>query len=88
MNKTVWKYPLEATDDQYISAPDGAQVLSVQIQHGQPCLWMLVDPDKATRTYHVKTFGTGHPINFNNGFIFAGTYQLAGGNFIGHVFVA
>lgn len=86
--KAVWKWQLETTDDQHIEAPDGAQILKVEIQHDIPCLWMLVDPEAKKRSYHIKTAGTGHPIEFSNNFIFAGTYQLAGGNFIGHVFVA
>jgi hypothetical protein len=88
MTQTIWKYPLETTDDQDIEAPDNATVLDVQMQHDRPCLWMLVDPNIPVRIYHVKTFGTGHPVRFDDAYVFAGTYQLANGNFIGHVFVA
>ena len=85
--KTIWKYQLSNEDDQDIEAPDKAQILDVQVQNGIPHLWLFLDPNVPVRKYHVKIFRTGHPVNLDH-YVFAGTYQLHGGSFIGHVFVA
>ena len=86
---TIWKFELEDTDEQTIEAPDNSKVLTVQVQHGITCLWMLVDPNTPVRKYGVRIFGTGHPVNISgDDWVYAGTYQLHNGLFIGHVFVA
>lgn len=38
----IWKFPVRP--DSAIELPKGATILSVHVQHGQPCLWALVDP--------------------------------------------
>lgn len=83
--KTVWKYTLNAEDEQIIKVPLGAELLSVQAQHGEAQLWALVD-DKETVTVNAKIIlhGTGHPSNDVNGMKFLGTFQLFDGNFVGH----
>lgn len=58
--RAIWKFPLEFVDDQKISMPSGARLLTVQLQGQVPCLWAEVDTlaDKVTRTIQVA--GTGH----------------------------
>ena len=46
MNKTIWKYQLDTTDKQTITMPFGAEILSVQMQGLNPCMWVLVNPSK------------------------------------------
>jgi hypothetical protein len=87
MKATIWKYVLETVDEQMIAMPMGAQVLSVQVQHGVPCLWVRCQPDAPTEQVRVITIGTGNPAEHVESMQFVGTYQLLGGNFIGHVFV-
>ena len=87
MKATIWKYALEVVDEQMIDMPMGAQVLSVQVQHGVPCLWVRCNPDAQTAPVRVVTVGTGHPAEIGYSMQFIGTYQLLGGNFVGHVFV-
>lgn len=87
MKKTIWKFELETRDDQEIKMPIGAQVLTVQMQFGTPCLWALVDPNKEKETRTFEVVGTGHEIDYSlttRGYI--GTYQLAQGQLIFHVF--
>jgi hypothetical protein len=87
MRATIWKYELAVDDEQIIAMPMGAQVLSVQVQHGVPCLWVRCQPDAPTAPVRVITLGTGHPAEHVEDLQFVGTYQLLGGNFVGHVFV-
>jgi len=39
MKKTTWKYPLEITDEQNLMMPEGAEILTAQMQGGTLCLW-------------------------------------------------
>ena len=43
--RTIYKYPLVITDRQTRLLPANAEVLTVAAQHGQPCVWALVDMD-------------------------------------------
>lgn len=59
--QTIWKFPLEITDEQEINMPAEATVLSVGFQGDQLCAWALVNnkhPD-VKRTFFIV--GTGHP---------------------------
>jgi len=42
--RTIWKYPLDVVDSQFVVMPLGAEILTVQIQNEEPYLWTLVDP--------------------------------------------
>lgn len=59
--KTIFKYPLEITDRQTLYIPRNAKLLDVQVQRGIPCLWALVDTQKAKEPRKIQIFGTGHP---------------------------
>lgn len=84
--KTIFKYPLEISDIQEIELPKGAQILDIDVQHGLPVMWALVDPteEKEKRRFH--TTGTGHPIHDPGALKHVGSYQLDGGSFVGHLF--
>ena len=59
--QTIWKYPLEFEDVQTIQMPIGAEILTVQIQDGKPCLWAEVDADDkvSAEPRFIQIFGTG-----------------------------
>lgn len=90
--QSVWKFPIEVTDEFTIDMPIGAKVLHIEAQrvsqhdaqYEQPCLWALVSPDAPTspRTFYVH--GTGHPVRDDGEYL--GSFQLYGGSFVGHVF--
>lgn len=82
----IWKYPLEITDSQPVPMPTGARILTVQVQHGQPCLWALVDPTRASKYREIRMVGTGHPADGLTNYI--GTFQADGGALVFHVFEA
>jgi hypothetical protein len=60
--KTIWNYPLEVTDLQTLKIPQGAQILSAQIQSGQLMLWALVDTSNPCEKVKIEVVGTGNPI--------------------------
>jgi hypothetical protein len=41
--KTIWKFPIATVDQQSLPIPAGAEMLCVQVQHGEPCIWALVN---------------------------------------------
>jgi len=59
-DRAIWKYVLEPGDTSSVYMPEGSQVLSVDMQDGNMCIWALVDP-LATPTWHAfRVRGTGH----------------------------
>jgi hypothetical protein len=86
MKKTIWKFPLDVADFQEIQMPACAEVLSVQVQYGTPCMWAIVSPEAPKETRTFATYGTGHefPDATELKQTFIGTYQLPG--LVYHVF--
>lgn len=85
--KSVWKYKLESGDPHSIEMPAGAQILTVQVQMGDPVIWALVDPDAEIETRNFRTFGTGHSIGVDvNKLVYIGTWQIFNGTLVFHLF--
>jgi len=82
--KRIYKYELEITDSQVIEMPIRADILSVQVQYGSPCIWVLVDDDLVKEPRTILTFGTWNAVLGVNKFI--GTYQVESGQLVFHVF--
>lgn len=83
--KTVYKYGIEIKYHFSVSMPAGAQVLTIQVQHGKPFIWALVDTEAQLAERHFRVAGTGHPIEDENP-LYVGTYQLHGGDLVFHLF--
>ena len=60
----IYKYPVILEERFELDIPEGAEILSVQMQRGKPKLWALVDPDinKVKREFLI--IGTGNPIYY------------------------
>lgn len=88
MAKTIWKFGLNTTDRQIVKMPAGSEILSIQTQAGEPCIWALVDPSAEKEDRVIEIFGTGHPIHYDMGIErkFIGTYQISGGVLVFHAF--
>jgi hypothetical protein len=86
----VWKFPIDYTrDEQVVMMPVTARPLTVDLQHGiDPCLWALCDPDKELVERKVYIRGTGHPMGDASRGTYVGTYFLADGALVFHVFIA
>lgn len=89
--RRIWKYMLRITDDeQKVSMPPGAQILSAQFQENESgtkslYIWAMVDialVDHAERT--IRIYGTGNPIEQGIDLRFINTVQQ--GRFVWHVF--
>ena len=82
----IYKYPLQMRDEQVIEIPSGAKILCVQVQHGTPCIWALVNKDEILSRVKVWVIGTGHDFPdecFDAHYL--GTVQWEGGSLVFHV---
>ena len=84
--KTIHKFPLKITDNQTIEMEVGAEILTVQIQRGEPFIWALVDTDKEHEERFIEVIGTGNPITGTNNRKYIGTFQVYDGQLMFHVF--
>lgn len=82
--KTIWKYEIPLEDTFSLSMPEGAQVLTVQLQGGIPSLWAMVEPSAPQEERRFAVIGTGNPIGEVGDYI--ATIQLHGGELVFHVF--
>lgn len=81
---SVWKWPL-VIGPQTIEMPQGAQILTVQMQNGEPQLWALCDPDAPKENRHIAIYGTGHQVKKNPG-VYIETFQMLSGKLVFHAF--
>jgi len=85
--KKIFKYPLEVEDKQVVMMPEDAEILCIQVQHGTPCIWALVDPALAvSQERTLLTFGTGHELPSGVEMTYIGTYQMHSDSLVFHVF--
>lgn len=84
MNDRIYKFPLEITDEQFITAPKDSVPLSVQFQKRQLCLWMIKGTSVPT-LFKVYIVGTGNPFDKTNK-KFVGTAQELDGRLVWHIF--
>lgn len=85
-SRTVYKYPVTLDDAFALQLPRGAQLLTVQVQRGEPVLWALVDPGAPDETRTFRLAGTGHRIDDADLLTYVGTFQLHGGALVFHLF--
>ena len=84
--RTIYKYPVTVYDDFVVELPEGARVLTVDVQHGEPVMWAMVDPTAPTSKRHFRLIGTGHPIEDAAALTFIGTFQMRDGALVFHLF--
>ena len=87
--KRVFKYAFAIiTDDFVIPMPEGAQILMVQMQGENPCIWSLVDATKPESIRKFRVAGTGHQISMdeNSEYIYINTFQMLEGALVFHLF--
>lgn len=85
MKKQIWKFPLPIDSAVGLMMPIGAEILCVQVQHGAPTLWAIVNPDAGSTQRVFQLVTTGQPFDTYK-MKYVGTFQLQGGAFIGHLF--
>lgn len=84
--KRIFKYPIEITDEQKIDMPQGAQILSAQMQNDKLCLWAAVDDNFTSAPIVIRVLGTGHPVPDIEGLRYIGTAQDQRLGLVWHVF--
>ena len=84
MKKEIWKWLIEPNETA-VSIPVGAEILTIQEQHGEPRLWALVDPDAEKEERSFKVYGTGQLIKEKPG-KYISTFQMHKGRLVFHVF--
>lgn len=75
--QTIWKYPLELTDEQKISMPSRSTFLCTQMQGDTVTLWAQADPNSQTISRKIFIVGTGNPVPASAD-LYIGTVQLRG----------
>lgn len=73
---TIYKYPLELKEHNEIDMPEGAEILSIQLQNGIPVLWAMVSPDFPKEKRVIRMIGTGHEVNPCEPLYFINTIQF------------
>ncbi len=79
----IWKYTLRIADKQTVQLPADAKILTVQLQHGQPQLWILGEETAPKTLRIIEMHGTGNQIYEDPG-QYLGTFQME--TFVFHVF--
>jgi hypothetical protein len=60
--RTIWKFPLETTDEFYLMMPAGAEILHVATQRDAPCIWAVVETENPPVKRFFTLIGTGYPV--------------------------
>lgn len=85
MAKKIFKYELDSVTRQTIIMPEGATILSAQVQNGRLCLWASVDPDGGPDHREFVLVGTGDDAPPEPSKHLA-TIQVSGGSVVLHLF--
>lgn len=88
MTQYIWKFILPIEDRSVIEMPTNSQILTVQMQGNDICIWALVYPNHAKVEHTFEMFGTGHPVYNDMGIErkYIGTVQMFGGDLVYHIF--
>jgi hypothetical protein len=82
---SIFKYPIPIQDTITLDMPAGAEVLTVQVQRGKPCIWAKVDTSRPMedRVFYLR--GTGQMFNGKEG-RHVGSFQMDGEYLVFHLF--
>ena len=83
--KAIHKHNLLTIDRQCVMLPANAEVLTVQTQNGEPCLWVMADINQPLEQKAIAIYATGQDLPSSAG-KYIGTYMMAGDSLGFHVF--
>lgn len=83
--RAIWKYALQVVDEQPVRMPSGAEILTVQMQGANLCLWACVVPGAEESIRHIRIYGTGHEMDPGM-HRYIGTFQMHGGALVFHAY--
>lgn len=82
--EVIWKYTITRFACT-VRMPRRARVLSVEMQGGEPRIWVLVDLSEPLVDYHFRVVGTGHEQSGLFDAKYIGTWQ--DGPMVWHLFL-
>ena len=83
--KKIYKYPIPIEDKITLTLPVNSDILTVQIQKGEPVVYALVGTVlKMERDRKLELYGTGMEVPENR--IYIGTFQMLNGALVYHLF--
>lgn len=75
MQKVIYKYELNFKSVTTIEMPKSAEVLTIQMQNGIPCIWAKLNPDQEKQLRTFMLIGTGHSFEDFGNLNYIGTIQ-------------
>ena len=86
--RTIWKFhiPMSSSSRVELNIPRGFKILDLQVQHGQPCIWAVVDPKAPKVPVQFMVVGTGFEVDAELLTNHVGTFQVSRGEFVFHLF--
>lgn len=85
--RAVVQYQLLLLDRITVALPKDAEILDVQAQGVNPCLWALVDRDAETEQRIFRIVGTGHGLgDAVEQMVYVSTFQMLEGELVFHAF--
>lgn len=82
---TIYKHSIEITPRPRVSLPEGAKILSFQVQNGVPTIWFVCDDHAPLVGKLLRLVGTGSEVEAELAdWRFIGTIQV--GRFVWHLF--
>lgn len=87
MDSVVYKYDVAIDDEFELDLPSGSHVLTVQMQHDKPRMWVRHPIKCGTFAKHrFRLAGTGHTIS--GSWSYVGSFQMHQGAIVLHLFEA
>lgn len=81
----IYKYPLEFKPEQTIDIPMGSNIIALQMQGKNPCIWAIVSPEAKTTPVIFRMYMTGEEIDNPQSKAYVGTVQNMG--YVLHFFI-
>jgi hypothetical protein len=82
----IYKYGILAADSFQLDLPQGATILTVEVQHDEPKIWAIVDPRAPKEVRRFRLIPTGVPFDSASTLVYVGTFQLQAGALVFHLF--
>lgn len=84
---TVHKHIFPINDEFWLSLPEDAKILKVDVQHNIPTLWEIHKTDNTLyRDRKFRIVGTGHPILDGQTLSHIATFFMHDGDLVWHLF--
>jgi len=86
--QTIYKFQITLNDKTTVRVPKNAKLLSAQVQHGIPCVWVMLNTDEEKVDRHLYLATTGNPMPYlkYDEWIFVDTFMMYDGALVVHLF--